>query len=75
MNPEIKRSLLHQFYHEQIHETYSHYEDFQSKIRSEQSLDSLKHTALQIRTSERAAIRLGAELSIHLQFMELEVIY
>ena len=34
MNPEIKRSLLHQFYHEQIHEAVTHLEDFQTKIRS-----------------------------------------
>ena len=35
-------------------------------------MDTLIQQALRMRTSERAAIRLGAELSTHLQFMELE---
>lgn len=84
-DPETKRLKLNGFYQKQIQDTYASFDDFQSILKSYlgkfSSLSSVPSASvfstlyqkfLFTRTMERAAIRLGAEFNIHLQFMDLE---
>lgn len=76
---ETKRQILNEYFRDQFQETFASFNHFESQLKSflassfsSSFLPALQKTALHLRTKERSAIRLGAELCIHTQWMELE---
>lgn len=77
LSPEVKKQKLEENYRMQLKESYRIFEEFKTQINSyfqqHQSLSkSLIDKALHLKTTERAAIRLGTELLMHLQLMDIE---